>query len=93
MIKGVILSLDMTISPVELYNDYELKLYYSAYYKRAFMKIYEANKDLIETIAKNIFKSYINSIPSYSDVITKLPNMSKLKNKIKELDSKKNKIY
>ncbi|QKF82680.1 hypothetical protein [Halarcobacter ebronensis] len=74
---------------IELYNDYALNICYSSYYKKAFMKIFQENRDFIELISRNIFKSYINSIPSYSDIITKLPNINKLKNELRLLDSKK----
>lgn len=73
---------------IELEEDYSLYLYYSSYYKSAFENLFEKNKDFVELITKNIFKTYVNNIPSYTDVITQLPNINKLKNELKDLGSK-----
>ncbi len=40
-------------------------------------------------MVKNLIKSYINSIPSYTDVVTKLPNINKLKTELATLDDTK----
>ncbi|WP_072682777.1 hypothetical protein [Arcobacter sp. LA11] len=74
---------------INIQDDYYLVLYYSSYYKIAFEKILNKNKKFIELNVKNIFKSYINSIPSYTDVITKLPNINKLKSDLKKISDKK----
>ena len=74
---------------INIEDDYTLVLYYSSYYKAIFEKLLEKNKEFIELNIKNIFKSYINSIPSFTDVITKLPNINKLKNELKKFENKK----
>ena len=74
---------------IELENDYVLNLYYSSYYKTTFENILLKNKSFLELLVGNIFKSYINSIPSFTDITTKLPNINKLKSDLKKLDDEK----
>ncbi len=73
---------------IEIDEDYDFKLYYSSYYKQTVEKILQKEKEFISLVVKNIFKSYINSIPSYTDIVTKLPNINKLKNELNILDTK-----
>ncbi|PLY06020.1 MAG: hypothetical protein C0625_10895 [Arcobacter sp.] len=73
----------------DIQDDYSLSLYYSSYYKTTFEKLIEKNKNFLELNIRNIFKSYINTIPSFTDITTKLPNINKLKNELKKLDKKK----
>lgn len=69
---------------LNLHKEYNLRLYYPTYNKKAFNFIYKNNIKLIKTISTNIFKSYLNSIPSYTDTTTKLPNIKKLSSKLEE---------
>lgn len=74
---------------IELENDYVLDLSYSSYYKVAFQNIFKKNKNFIELLLRNLFKSYINSIPSFTDIVTKLPNINKLKSDLKKINRNK----
>lgn len=87
-VNSMSLEVGYEIESIHIYEDYYLVLSYSSYYKVLFEKILEKNREFLELNIKNIFISYLNSIPSYSDVITNLPNMNKLKNILKELDNK-----
>lgn len=71
-----------------IHGDYSLILYYSSYYETTFERLFEKNKEFMKLNLVNIYKSYINTIPSYTDVTTKLPNINKLKNELKKLDNK-----
>ena len=73
---------------IHISDEFSINLYYSSYYKLVFEKLIEKNKSFLELTIKNIYKSYINSIPSYTDIITGLPNINKLKNELKKLNGK-----
>lgn len=78
---------------IDLSYDYKLKLYYSSFYKTALENLLNQKDQFIKLVVDNILKSYLNSIPSFTDVTTKLPNINKLKNVLKELDSKEVKFF
>lgn len=78
---------------LKLHEDYILKLYYSTFYKKAFMYVFENNRDFIKIVAVNIFKSYLNSIPSYTDIVTKLPNIKKLNSELKKYGETKIRFF
>ncbi len=69
---------------LKITENYELALYYSSFHKDAFEKLFLEEQKFIELTVKNLFKSYINCIPSYTDVITKLPNINKLKTRLRK---------
>ena len=97
LVKAKIKSVDEDLNIIEvgydkykfdIQDDYSLILYYSSYYKTTFERLLEKNKKFLELNMMNIYKSYINTIPSFTDVTTKLPNINKLKNELKKLDKK-----
>lgn len=85
--KYIEIGYDRYTIPIE--EDYALVLYFSSYYKMIINTTLEKNLEFIELNSKNIFKSYLNSIPSYTDVITNLPNINKLKNELRKYEGKK----
>lgn len=73
---------------INIEGDYSLVLYYSSYYKLVFENILNEKKEFLELIVRNLFRTYINSIPSYTDTVTKLPNINKLKTELRKFDDK-----
>ena len=86
--QSIKLEVGYGIYTIQIHEDYYMILNYSSYYKTLFEKILEKNKKILQRDIKNLYVSYLNSIPSYFDTTTKLPNMNKLKNVLKDLESK-----
>lgn len=86
--KNLDLEVGYGVYSIQIHDEYYLFLNYSSYYRNLFEKILEKNRKVLERDIKNLYASYLNSIPSYFDTTTKLPNMSKLKNVLKDLDKK-----